>query len=75
MTPGMKTSRRVITVPRRGIVTNNALDPSFGGQEAMDVLFKEPTRCLHTLMARGRGANLPLINGHHGYLSHSGVTP
>ena len=36
----------------------------------MDVLSKEPTCYMHMLMVRGRGANLPSINGHHRYLSH-----
>ena len=66
-------SRRDIIVPRRGILTNDTGGPSFYIQGATNVLSREPTRCLHTWMARGRKANLPLINGPYGYLCHSGI--
>ena len=73
MHPQRKTSWCVVTMPRLGIVTNDALGPSFSSQGVTNVLTRESTCCLHTLMACSSGANLPLINGHHRCLCHSGI--
>lgn len=54
-------------------MTNDTLDLLSIGQEAMDVLFNELTRCLHMLTGHGGGVNLPLINDNHGNPSHLGM--